>query len=71
MAQIKRVITEDGQAKQYEMKDGRTLTPRQAANELKSGKSITYKGQGTHPINQGKHIRTDPDGKPNNNLVKK
>jgi len=67
---IKEVITEGNQAKKYVMDTGRSFTPKQVAQKVEGGERVTYKGQEVHSV-EGKHIRSNPDGKSRNNLVQK
>jgi len=73
MVEIKKVFEENNQAKKYEMADGRILTPAQVAGLVDSGVRVIYKGQEVHSVEgeDGKHIRSNPDGRPRNNLVQK
>ena len=70
MAKIKQVITQGNQAKKYEMQGGQSLIPKQVAKKVDGGEHVTYKGQEVHSV-KGEHVRSNPDGKSKNNLVKK
>ena len=71
MAKIKKVDTDSKNVvKKVTTAGGQSMTPKQAAKKLNQGGKLTHKGANVHPVGDT-HIRTDPDGKIGNNLVKR
>jgi hypothetical protein len=47
-----------------------SMTPKQVAGKIDHGKDFTHKGQPVHSVD-GDHIRTNPNDKKGDNLVKR
>jgi hypothetical protein len=56
--------------KSVQTSKGETLTPKQAAKKIDSGEKMTFKDQPVQSVG-GQFIRTKPDDKTGNNLVKR
>ena len=71
MSKITKVITDNKKViKKVVTASGQSMTPKQAVQKIKKGGKLTHKGQSVHSVNDD-HIRTDPDEKKGNNLVKR
>ena len=71
MAKIVKVTTDSNNViEKVQTAGGQSLTPKQAAEKIDKGGTLTYKDANVHSVG-GTHIRTDADGKRGNNLVKR
>lgn len=69
MGTIKKVNTDTNDVIQsLDIRDGRSLTPKQMAKAIDNGEKFSYKGVKVQSVG-GEYVRTEADGKSGNNLV--